>query len=119
VAAQDWIKIYDGEDGITPKFCAEVIRFFEESTTRHKLNQPWQRYHQLTSLHQSPIYERVRENIARIFDLYKRDVACGTLNYVLGSRVRVCLDTTSQMPTVSTTFTATRTAGLWKRRRGR
>lgn len=82
MVAQDWIKIYDGEDGIAPNFCGEVIRFFEESTAKHKLSQPWQRYHQLTSLHQSSIYERVRANIARIFDLYKRDVACGTLNYV-------------------------------------
>jgi len=82
MVAQDWVKIYEGEDGVDPEFCTEMIRFFEESTTKHKLNQPWQRYHQLPGLHQAPIYEAVRANIARIFDHYKRDVACGTLNYV-------------------------------------
>jgi len=80
--AQDWIKIYDGDDGIAPAFCAETIRFFEASTATHKLNQPWQRYHQLTKLHHTPLYENIRANIARIFDRYKIDVSCGTLNYV-------------------------------------
>ena len=82
MAAQDWIKIYDGEDGFDPGLCAEIIRFFEASPTKHKLNQPWQRYHQLTSLHQTAIYEVIRANVARIFERYKRDTACGTLNYV-------------------------------------
>ena len=82
MSAHDWIKIYDGDAGVSPDFCAEVIRFFELSSTRHKLNQSWQRYHQLTNLHQTPLYENVRANIARIFTRYKGDVDCGSLNYV-------------------------------------
>lgn len=82
MTTERWIKIYDGADGVPPDFCAEAIRFFDASETRHKLNQPWQRYHQLTKLHQTPLYESVRANIARIFDRYKSDVDCGTLNYV-------------------------------------
>ena len=31
MAVRDWVKIYDGEDGVDPKFCTEIIRFFEES----------------------------------------------------------------------------------------
>lgn len=82
MAAQDWIKTYDGEDGVDPGVCAEIIRFFEASPAKQKLNQPWQRYHQLTNLHQTAIYGVIRTNIARIFDRYKHDTACGSLNYV-------------------------------------
>jgi hypothetical protein len=79
---QDWIRIYEGDDGVDPALCAEIIAFFEASTAKHKLNQPWQRYHQLAALHATPIYEPVRANIARIFERYKCDVGCGSLNYV-------------------------------------
>lgn len=82
MTVRDWIRIYDGEDGVPLNFCADLIRFFEASNIKHKLNQPWQRYHQLTALHQTPLYEIARSSIARIFDRYKSDVGCGTLNYV-------------------------------------
>lgn len=81
-AAPDWIRTYDGDEGVPLSFCEEVIRFFEESTSKHKLSQPWQRYHQLASLHSTPVYEDVRSNVKRIFERYKQDVGCGTLNYV-------------------------------------
>lgn len=77
---QSWIRTYD--DAVSPKFCAEAIAFFEKSTVRHKLNQPWQRYHQLTKLHETALYEEIRSSIARVFNRYKQDVGCGTLNYV-------------------------------------
>lgn len=79
---RDWIRIYDGSNGISSEFCADVIRFFEESPAKHKLNQDWQRYHQLASLHTSPIYEEIRVNVKRVFDRYKQDLGCGSLNYV-------------------------------------
>lgn len=77
-----WIKIYDGADGVSPALCDRATKLFELSDQKHKLNQPWQRYHQLTRLHQTEIFEEVRESVARIFARYKRDVACATLNYV-------------------------------------
>lgn len=80
--AADWIKIYDGADGLSPDFCAKVVRFFEASTDKHKLNVSYQRYHELLNLHQTPLYEEIRANVARIFDHYKRDVGSGTLHFV-------------------------------------
>ena len=77
-----WVRIYDGDLGVAPRFCEETIRFFEESPAKHKLNQPWQRYHQLASVHATPLYEGVRSNVKRIYERYRQDLGCGTLNYV-------------------------------------
>lgn len=76
----NWIRVYD--DAISPEFCAKSIDFFERSPARHKLNQPWQRYHQLVRLHETPLYAQVRSSVADVFDRYKSDIGCGTLNYV-------------------------------------
>lgn len=76
-----WIRTYDGDEGASPEFCRVAIDFFE-SAPHHKLNQPWQRYHQITNLHATTLYDQIRPVVSRVFDGYKRDVGCGTLNYV-------------------------------------
>jgi prolyl 4-hydroxylase len=78
----DWIKTYDEADGVSPLFCEQAVTFFECSGAGQKLNQPWQRYRQLTRLDITSIYADVRANIKRVFERYKQDVGCGTLNYV-------------------------------------
>jgi hypothetical protein len=77
-----WIKIYDGPEGVPLDFCERAIDFFETSSARHKLDHPWQRCHQIGNLHTTPLHEDLRGAISGIFARYKRDVACGTLNYV-------------------------------------
>jgi hypothetical protein len=75
----NWIKTY--EDLFPVGLCEELISFFESSPAKHKLDAPWQRYHQL-GLVTTPLFSSIRENVRSIFERYKADANCGTLNYV-------------------------------------
>jgi prolyl 4-hydroxylase len=83
IVPRSWIRTFDNIDGkgVSPKFCQDAIDYFERSP-KHKINQPWQRYHQITNLHLTELFDPIRAETARIFEHYKSAVDCGTLNYV-------------------------------------
>jgi hypothetical protein len=75
-----WIRVY--EDALTMTLCKELIELFENSPDKSKIDDDWRRCHQLVHVQNTPLGEAVRASMRELFDRYKADVRCGTLNFV-------------------------------------
>jgi len=75
-----WIRVY--EDALTSTLCNELIQLFEASPEKHKIDEDWRRCYMLPNVQNTSLGETIRASMRGLFDQYKSDVQCGTLNYV-------------------------------------